>query len=75
MNESNSVWGLVPLPISTNGTHAVFLGNFTTLEQTYARAIYAHLRSLTENNKKAAKIVRLVKGDNGIIRRRVRERR
>ena len=35
------------------------------LQLAYSRAIYAHLRSLTENFRKAAKIIRLVKGDNG----------
>ena len=32
----------------------------------YFKAIYGHLRSLTENFRKAAKIIRLVKGDNGL---------
>ena len=31
-----------------------------------SKAIYAHLRALTENFKKAAKVVRLVKADNGL---------
>ena len=32
----------------------------------YARAIYAHLRSLTEGYKKAAKIIRVVNNENGL---------
>ena len=32
----------------------------------YSKAIYAHLRAITENFKKAAKVVRLVMADNGL---------
>ena len=36
------------------------------LQSSYPRALYGHLRALTEGYRKAAKIVRLVKGDNGL---------
>ena len=34
----------------------------------YSKAVYAHLRALIENFKQAAKVVRLVKADNGVWR-------
>ena len=38
-----------------------------TPEQTaYSSALYGHLRALTEGYRKAAKIIRLVKGNNGL---------
>ena len=38
-----------------------------TPEQTsYSSALYGHLRALTEGYRKSAKIVRLVKGNNGL---------
>ena len=37
----------------------------TTLQISYSKAVYGHLCSLTENFRKAPKIVRLVRGDNG----------
>ena len=36
------------------------------MQTAYSKAIYGHLRALTENFRKAAKIVRLVKDDNGL---------
>ena len=36
------------------------------LQASYSKAIYGHLRSLTEGYRKASKVVRLVKGDNGL---------
>ena len=38
----------------------------TVIQLAYSKAIYGHLRYLTEGFRKAAKIVRLVKGDNGL---------
>ena len=38
----------------------------TVIQLAYSKAIYGHLRFLTEGFRKAAKIVRLVKGDNGL---------
>jgi hypothetical protein len=40
--------------------------DLTEIQLKYSRAVYGHLRSLTENCRKAAKIVRLVKGENGL---------
>ena len=38
--------------------------SLTAVQLSYSKAVYGHLRSLTENCRKAAKIVRLVKGEN-----------
>ena len=40
--------------------------DLTAMQLKYSRAVYGHLRSLTENCRKAAKIVRLVKAENGL---------
>ena len=45
-------------PLDTSG--------LTPLQASYSKAIYGHLRSLTEGFRKARKVVRLVKGDNGL---------
>ena len=45
-------------PLDTSG--------LTPLQASYSKAIYGHLRSLTEGFCKASKVVRLVKGDNGL---------
>ena len=42
------------------------LTGLTTLQLAYNKAIYGHLRGWTENYRKAARIVRLVKHDNGL---------
>ena len=42
------------------------LSGLTPTQVAYSKVIYGHLRSLTEGYKKAAKIVRLVKHDNGL---------
>ena len=42
------------------------LSGLTDEQLAYSRALYGHLRALTENHKKAAKIIRLVGDDNGI---------
>ena len=42
------------------------VSGLTSIQTAYSKAIYNHLRCLTENHKKAAKIVRLVKGGNGL---------
>ena len=44
--------------------------SLTVTKLAYSRATYGHLRSLTDGFRKAAKIVRLVKGDNGREARR-----
>ena len=40
--------------------------SFSEIQASYSRAIYGHMRALTEGYRKAAKIVRLVKNDNGL---------
>ena len=45
-------------PLDTSG--------LTAVQSAYSKAVYGHLRSLTEGFKKAAKVVRLVKNDNGL---------
>ena len=45
-------------PLDTSG--------LTELQASYSRALYGHLRALTEGYRKAAKIVRLVKDSNGL---------
>ena len=42
------------------------LSGLTQQQIQYSQAIYGHLRALTEGHKKAAKIIRLVKSDNGL---------
>ena len=42
------------------------LAGLTEEQVSYSRAIYGHLRALTEGFKRASKIVRLVKEDNGL---------
>ena len=42
------------------------VSSLSELQISYFKAIYGHLRALTENFRKAAKIVRPVKGDNGL---------
>ena len=42
------------------------VSSLSVMQVRYSKAIYGHLRALTENFRKAAKIVRLVKGDNGL---------
>ena len=45
-------------PLDTSG--------LTVIQLAYSKAVYGHLRSLTEGFRKAAKIVRLVRGENGL---------
>ena len=45
-------------PLDTSG--------LSDLQSAYSKAVYDHLRSLTENCKEAAKVVRLVKGESGL---------
>ena len=40
--------------------------SFSALQVSNSKAIYGHLRALTENFRKAANIVRLVRADNGL---------
>ena len=42
------------------------VGSLTGLQVAYSKAICGHLRALTENFRKATKIVRLVKADNNL---------
>ena len=42
------------------------VSSLSALQVSYSKAIYGHLRALIENFRRAAKIVRLVKGDNGL---------
>ena len=42
------------------------LSGFTPLQVSYSKAVYNHLAGLTEGFKKAARIVRLVKNQNGL---------
>ena len=39
---------------------------FTPIQMSYNKAIYGHLRALTEGIRKASKIVRLVRQENGL---------
>ena len=45
-------------PLDTSG--------LSDLQSAYSKAVYGHLRSLTKNCRKAAKVVRLVKGESGL---------
>lgn len=47
LNESNSVWGMVPYPIGTNSSKAVFIGNYTTLNGSVRSFLGLHLRAFT----------------------------
>ena len=49
---------------------ALGVTGLTPRQTAYSKAIYGHLRFLTEGFRKAAKIVRLGKGDNGLEARR-----
>ena len=49
-------------PLDTSG--------LSDLQFSYSKAVYGHLRSLTENCKNAAKVVRLVKGESDLEARR-----
>ena len=42
------------------------VSGLSAFQLAYSNAIYVHLRSLTENFRKAAKIILVVKGDNGL---------
>ena len=42
------------------------VSGLSTLQIAYSKAVYVHFRSLAENFRKAAKMVRLVKGDSGL---------
>ena len=42
------------------------VSSLSELQASYSRAIYGHLRALTEGYRKASKIVRVVKNDNGL---------
>lgn len=42
------------------------LSGLNALQISYSKAVYGHLASLTENYKKAARIIRLVKQQNGL---------
>ena len=46
--------------------NALDISGLTVLQLACSKAIYGHLRSLTENFRKAAKIIRLVKGNQGL---------
>ena len=46
--------------------NALDVSGLTVIQLAYSKAIYGHLRSLTEGFRKAAKTVRLVEGDNGL---------
>ena len=45
-------------PLNTSG--------LSDLQASYSKVVYGHLRTLTENCKKAAKVVRLVTGESGL---------
>ena len=42
------------------------VSGLSDLQSSYSGALYGHLRSLTEGYRKAAKIVRIVKANNGL---------
>ena len=54
---------------------ALDVSGLTPIQDSYSKAIYCHLRSLTEGFRKASKIVRLVRNVNGLEawRKRVRK--
>ena len=42
------------------------VSGLTEIQARYSSALYGHLRALTEGFRKAAKVVRLVKNENGL---------
>ena len=42
------------------------VSGLTPIQESYSKAIYGHLRALTEGFRKASKIVRLVRNENGL---------
>ena len=42
------------------------VSGLTVIQLAYSKAVYGHLRALTEGYRKASKIIRLVRGENGL---------
>ena len=45
---------------------ALDVSGLTQIQASYSKAIYGHLRALTEGFRKVSKIVRLVRNENGL---------